>query len=167
MLERSHKYVLVIYFFVFEKFHLRQTDYTRAKYGYFAPFCSPWGEHPDSRRKWVRQMIEHSNSYVAGWPNLKPSHPHLAEFMNPLLWQMTEEYFLTHVLVHELLSIQKTGRCSWVALKQKNVHLKLSKTIFSSVYFITLYNMHANFNLLMEGMIWKSPRQGHCCCCFL
>ena len=42
MLERSDKYVFVIYFFVFEKFHLLQTDYTRAKYGYFAPFCSPW-----------------------------------------------------------------------------------------------------------------------------
>ena len=45
-------------------------------------------------------MIEHGNSYVAGWPKLKSSHPHLAEYTSPLLWQMTEEYFLMHV--HEL-----------------------------------------------------------------
>ena len=42
MLERSHKYVFVIYVLDFAKFHLLQTDYTRAKYGYFAPFCSSW-----------------------------------------------------------------------------------------------------------------------------
>ena len=54
------------------------------------------GEHPDSRRKRVHQMIEHSNSCVAGWPKLKSSHLHLAEFMNPLLWQMTEACFSMH-----------------------------------------------------------------------
>ena len=48
------------------------------------------GEHPDGRRKEVRQMIEHANSHVVGWSKLKPSLFHLTEFMNPSLWQMTE-----------------------------------------------------------------------------
>ena len=51
------------------------------------------GEHPDGRRKGVRQMIEHGNSSVSGWPKLKPSLCHLTEVMNPLLWQMTEAWF--------------------------------------------------------------------------
>ena len=48
------------------------------------------GEHPDGRRKGVRQMIEHANSHVAGRPKVKSCLCHLAEVMNPLLWQMIE-----------------------------------------------------------------------------
>ena len=55
--------------------------------------CGHLGKHPDSRRKRVRQMIEHGNSHVAGWPNLKSFLFHLAEIMYPLLWQVTEAYF--------------------------------------------------------------------------
>ena len=115
------------------------------------------GGHPDSRRKRVRQMIEHGNSYVAEWPMLKSSHLHLAEFMNPLHLQMTEPYLSMHVLVHwQFLSSQtmewQTGRCLWVALKHemciegilvmggfKALHVYLSKGI---IFIIILWGYY-------------------------